>query len=102
MGFSPHPSNTDSFRLLGLHVWGSHSLRVQVSITQECLKCGGKYSAVDVMDKKEILENTKARGESVRRDRKRGTVAAVQAFPRQPSCWQQPLCEILMVSVGVL
>lgn len=66
--------------LLGLNVWGSHSLRVQVSITQERLRCDRKYSVVDVMDKKEILKNTKAREESVKRDKKRGIVAVAQPF----------------------
>lgn len=83
-------------------MWGSHSLRVQVSITQERLRCDRKYSAVDVMDKKEILKNTKAREESVKRDKKRGIVAVAQLFLRQPSCSQHLLSMVLMVSFGVL
>lgn len=54
------------------------------------------------MDKKEILKNTKAREESVKRDKKRGIVAIAQLFLRQPFCSQHLLCMILMVSFGVL
>lgn len=62
------------------------------------MRCDRKHSAVDVMDKKEILKNTKAREESVRRDKKRGIVATAQLLLRQPSCSQQLLCIILMAS----
>lgn len=94
------PQTLTASRLLGLNVWGSRSLRVPVSIPQERVRRDKKDSAVDVMDEKEILKNTKAREESVRRDKISGIVATAQPFLQQPSCSQQLLRVILMVSFG--